>query len=188
LYRQQDHINRRIEQQIQQNLTERHHREELEFRQVVELVAQDRIARINRQHEWEIEQHRARNVDEHRRQDHAQQNELELDAFLDQYNLSSVPLLILQPKVHSLLRRFDTSYKTLLIKILYEGKLLSVSDNNSDSQRRLSLSEADLSGIKLGNKDSSKLSKDSHRFNISKSFYAVNILHEIIFLMNETFP
>jgi hypothetical protein len=135
------------------------HRQELEFRQVVELGAQQRLAEEERQHQWEIEERQSRIVDEYRRQDRTREDERELDAFLDKYNLSSVPVPILKQRVMSMLGHFGIPHKSLLIKILYEAKLLGNYDNGS-SERTLSLSDADLSGIQMGNKDNRKLKKN----------------------------
>ncbi|CAF3821628.1 unnamed protein product [Rotaria sp. Silwood1] len=150
--RKEDRDWNQLNAELDRNFTVKHHQKELEFRETVELAAQQRIAQERQQHEWTLEQYRSQRIKEHHRQEQFRQDEHDLDEFLDVYNLTSAPIPLLQRKVLSLFRRFNIPHKTLLIQILYDTNLLHNSDSDFP-RRRISLTRVNLSGIQLGNKD-----------------------------------
>ncbi|CAF4692061.1 unnamed protein product [Rotaria sp. Silwood1] len=150
--RKEDRDWNQLNAELDRNFTVKHHQKELEFRETVELAAQQRIAQERQQHEWTLEQYRSQRIKEHHRQEQFRQDEHDLDEFLDVYNLTSAPIPLLQRKVLSLFRRFNIPHKTLLIQILYDANLLRDSDSDFP-RRRISLTRVNLSGIQLENKD-----------------------------------
>ena len=122
------------------------------------------IADRNRLQEYQInEQHRKQEftLDEaHRNQDLSIADNNHRDSVLNtyvhdltnlllrnNYNLSR-PLLnsIIRPMTLTVLRQLDPSRKILLVKFLYESKML----NTNFEETRVDLSDADLNGIKFG--------------------------------------
>lgn len=144
-FREQDHLHHLSEQMSQRNLT-------YEFLERMQMLS-EKVEEANRDSEFAIEDRRASVAEKYRREAQEDQNENDLNKFFDKNDLSNTPRTVLQRKVMSLIRRFNPLHKTLLIKTLYEEKLLHRNcDRSKTLPCYLELQGADLSELQLGKK------------------------------------
>jgi hypothetical protein len=138
----------------QENFTERHR---LEDRSMEQLRREQDLylAAEQSKQQLEIEQKRLelsleeRKIAEERRKEDLNREDADvLSHFMEEVILAKTPMntSVLELKVHSLIRRFDSEYKSLLISFLYKTKLLNVQDSDHST---LDLQGADLKGIDL---------------------------------------
>ena len=145
----------RIERHV--NLTERYR---LEDRIIGEQHRREDIDRAMDQFriQLEIEQRRyellleeRRLAEQHRQEDRSRENTDLVYKFLEDFIYTSQPLdkTKIENKIESLLRRIDSSHKSLLIDQLYEAKLLMGGDPNNPplNLRGANLRELDFDGV-----------------------------------------
>ena len=149
--REQEHVDHIAEQNLQINLTS------LFLRRMKEINEQNREE--EQSYQWTLEEYRQSIADQYRREDLNRQGEHDLNQFFDKTDLHNTSRVILQRRILSLTRHLSRSHKALLIKNLYEEKLLNQECNFPTTLAcRLDLKDADFSGIELGNKDKGKFS------------------------------
>lgn len=141
--REQEHLDHIANQIFQKNLTYRFlHRIE----QINEQTQEEQQA-----HQWILEQHRQTIADQYRREDQHRQSEHDLYEFFDKTDLHNSTKASLQRKILSLTRSLTTSHKTILVKTLYEEKILHEQCNAGETLAcKVDLTGADFSGIQLG--------------------------------------
>ena len=145
-YHEEEHLDHVADRVVQGNLTS-------QFLQRMEEL-DDKNRQEEQRYQWALEEYRQAISDQYRREDQNRQSEHDLNEFFDKTDLQNSPKTTLQRKILSLTRYLNPFHKALLIKTLYQEKLLSNQcDGTGTSPCKLDLTGADFSGIQLGNGD-----------------------------------